>query len=446
VIEPDSPQVRVYFDVTRLLSRGKSTPTGIDRVDLAYVKALASAPGFDLRLMTFDVFGPRLLRPRQAGSLIDAMTRRWQLASSPARVEPAFRRVLEWLQSPAGTMPRALESTAARSIFSDAVQPVYGALQNARDSLLPQRSPTPGRSPTCPAIYLNTSHGQLFRKAVSRWLRDARIGGVFFVHDLIPIEFPEFNRAREPARHTARLETVSAHARQVLVNSEATRSALERYLGERKLHVPPVSVLPLGVEQRFTQAEGLETVKPSIPYFVVLGTIEPRKNHQLLLQLWRRWIETEGPIIPRLVVVGRRGWENETVFNLLDRSPMLSGHVAECSDLSDQQVGALLRGARALLCPSFAEGYSLPVVEALALGTPVIASALPVHREVGGQCAEYLDPLDGGAWLRALKDYAGEPSPRRNERLKRLQDYRPPVWEAHFAQAITLMREAACKS
>lgn len=434
--------VRMYFDATRLLSRGDATPTGIDRVDLAYVKALSEMPNVDLRLVIFDVFGAKLLSRQQADGLIAAKTLQWLSAATAVPGSgPAFKSLVQWLGSPRGTQRPALKVVAPEPSRSRPEESFWAKLKTVRDTLFMER--LRGRPPSVPSVYINTSHGRLYRKTVARWLNATRIGAVFFVHDLIPIDFPEFNRPQEPMRHAARLVTISQYARRVLVNSEATQLSLADYLKGRQRRVPPISVLPLGVESRFTRVEGLAEVQPAVPYFVVLGTIEPRKNHKLLLQAWMDWIASGDAAVPRLVVLGKRGWENREVFKTLDESTALSGHVIECSGLSDAEVGAVLRGARALLCPSLAEGFSLPVVEALALGTPVIASDIPVHREVAGPYAEYVSPFDAPGWLQVMKDYAMENAQRREMKLRQLPDFRPPDWETHLSMAKALLYEAA---
>jgi glycosyltransferase involved in cell wall biosynthesis len=168
------------------------------------------------------------------------------------------------------------------------------------------------------------------------------------------------------------------------------------------------------------------------PYFVAVGTIEPRKNHWLLLQLWRRLIERLGKSAPKLVVIGQRGWECENVVDLLERCGTLRGHVREISDCSDTQLSTYLYHARALLFPSFAEGYGLPLMEALSLGVPAIASRLPVFREIAGDIPEYLDPLDGMGWMAAVEAYTERDSPARAAQLERLQGFVAPTWETHF--------------
>jgi glycosyltransferase involved in cell wall biosynthesis len=86
-----------------------------------------------------------------------------------------------------------------------------------------------------------------------------------------------------------------------------------------------------------------------------------------------------------------------------------------------------------LLLPSFFEGYSLPVVEAITMGVPVICSDIEVHREVGKSVPDFIDPLDGAGWLRAIKDYARPDSAARAAQLQRIQGWRSPCWARHVA-------------
>ena len=90
------------------------------------------------------------------------------------------------------------------------------------------------------------------------------------------------------------------------------------------------------------------------------------------------------------------------VLDMLDRAPAMRAHVTETGPLPQGDLDALMTGAHALLMPSFAEGFGLPVGEALAAGVPVIASDILAHREVGEDAAVYLDPLDGPAWADAI--------------------------------------------
>ena len=225
---------------------------------------------------------------------------------------------------------------------------------------------------------------------------------------------------------------LSALSDAVIVNSAATAAALQPYL-QQAGRSPPVLVAPLGVQPRPVGEDG-PAVEP--PYFVYLSTIEPRKNHLLLLHIWRRLAETLGSAAPRLVLVGRRGWENEMVVDMLERSDAIHPFVSELSEVTDARIGALLQGCRALLFPSFAEGFGLPLAEALMGGVPAVCSDLPALREVGGDVPDYLDPLDGLGWLQAVTDYCREPSARRSAQLGRMPGWRAATWPDHVETAL----------
>ncbi|MFD2134774.1 glycosyltransferase [Novosphingobium resinovorum] len=127
---------------------------------------------------------------------------------------------------------------------------------------------------------------------------------------------------------------------------------------------------------------------------------------------------------------------------MLERCPALSGHVEELGGCPDMRLSSLLRGARALLMPSFAEGYGMPVAEALSVGTPVICSDLSALREVGGAVPDYLDPLDGPGWKAAILDHTLR-GDLHQAQLARLPGWHNPSWPEHMAvvtRAIELLQ------
>ncbi len=93
------------------------------------------------------------------------------------------------------------------------------------------------------------------------------------------------------------------------------------------------------------------------------------------------------------------------MVDLLDRCVALKDHVTELPRCDDHELATWLAHAQALLFPSFIEGFGMPLVEALMLGVPVIASDLPVFREIAGDIPCYLDPIDGPGWRRAVLEY-----------------------------------------
>lgn len=282
----------------------------------------------------------------------------------------------------------------------------------------------------------NTGHSGLEQPRYPALLQTLGVRPLFMVHDLIPLTHPEYCRPAERERHARRMNTALALAAGIITNSEATREELMRYAAQGNRVLPPTEVALL--------APGMRSLDPgerrvAEPYFVMLSTIEPRKNHWLILQIWRRLIECLGAAAPRLVVIGQRGWECENVVDLLERCDVLRGFVTEISDCGDEALVNYLCHSQALLFPSFAEGYGMPLAEALAHGVPVLASNLPVFREIADDIPEYIDPLDGKRWAEVIQAYMSFDSSMRRAQLERILAFRVPTWSDHFERADALL-------
>jgi glycosyltransferase involved in cell wall biosynthesis len=375
--------MNLYADVTRLIRRhvGVIQHTGIDRVNLEYARwvheqggGLCLRRGDEIKQLSRGAWGRLLLGDGQPGN------------------------------SERGRRHRAL--LLLRSL---AFRPA-----------IPEQT-----------TLLVSTHSWLAHEGTWAWLAKRRCRAVVFIHDLIPLQFPEYAHPREKALHGRRLDYTLRHSSGIIVNSSCTRSAVLAHAQAAGLRVPPILVAPLGHNLPERSGVGLpEEVRG--PYFVVLGTIEPRKNHLLLLTLWRELVKRHGAATPQLVIVGRRGWECEQVVDLLERCSAIQPYLVEINDASDEAVVALLAGAQALLMPSYAEGFGMPVQEALALGTPVISSPLPAILEFAEDISDYAEPHDGVRWLELIEDYARPDSPRRAAQLERLPTFQHTTWHEHF--------------
>lgn len=379
----------ITLDITRLLTRIRhATPTGIDRVELAYARALLAIPGREVR---FEAWLPGIGRTGYS--------------------RPALEQLI------AGVSWR----------WSSGVDPGVGAIATAWSGIRSRPRAAPD------GVRLIVSHQHLDRLGRRATRRGERL--CVYLHDAIPAEFPEYARPGGAERHRRRLRNAARFADAILVNSHATARAVAPFLAEAG-RSPALLVAPLGIEPRFVPGGSPDA---AAPYFLCLGTIEPRKNHLLLLQIWRAMADRSPGDTPKLILAGRRGWENENIVDLLDRCPALQGHVVEAGRVGDAELASLIARARAVLMPSFAEGFGLPVAEALAAGVPVIASDIPVLRETGGDVPDYLDPLDGPGWTRAVQDHARADSPMRAAQLARMVGWSAPRWDAHFAQVLAFL-------
>ena len=176
-------------------------------------------------------------------------------------------------------------------------------------------------------------------------------------------------------------------------------TALQPHL-DRAGRAPPVLVAPFGAD---LPARRGRAAPPPIdrPYFVYVSTIEARKNHLLLLNLWRRLgSESRGPGAGagagRPARLGDRK-RRRHARPLPGAARHSSSSTTRCPT---RRWCRCCKGARALLLPSFAEGFGFPVIEALQLGVPALCSDIPALRETGGAVPEFLDPLDGPGWRR----------------------------------------------
>lgn len=396
----------LVLDLSRLIARLlHPAPTGVDRVEMAYARNLMDRAGDRLQFSAIHPGGAYgRLHASDVRAFIDHTVKRWEFGGVYENPTEGYRHAMRWLwrlrprQIPAKTTPRVL------------IQPSPNHLDHPR--------------------------------RIAAKLRREQARYICLVHDLIPVSYPEYARPGGSARHQLRLQTVANQAHGILVNSQATLGAFLQY-GGAEVGGKPVRVAPLGID---LPTPALSPWLPPQPYFVILGTIEPRKNHLLLLLVWRDLCERLGPAnTPSLLIVGRRGWENENVLDMLERCKVLHGAVREMDRLPDQELRSILAGARALLMPSFAEGFGLPIAEALAAGVPVIASDLAAHREAGGDVPDYLDPLDGSAWRQAVLDYADPGHARRRAQIDRMAAWSPTPWDSHIDAVLNLADEvAAC--
>ena len=218
-------------------------------------------------------------------------------------------------------------------------------------------------------------------------------------------------------------------------SDEVAESVEKRMVGTG--HRVPVTVSPLGID---IGGLPLNVEKSDRPYFVVVGTIEPRKNHKLLLDIWERMhSKMDEHRIPELRIIGPRGWRNEEVFERLDNSPMMGRTVFELGALPDKEMKAHLAGATGLLFPSHAEGFGLPPFEATSLGVPSISAPLRSVELYLGDMPIYANPKDMYQWFQAIRELATEDPAAQSKRRAELMGYRLPTWEKHFERVFALI-------
>jgi glycosyltransferase involved in cell wall biosynthesis len=255
------------------------------------------------------------------------------------------------------------------------------------------------------------------------------------VHDLIPVLTPEHLGDKFFMEFYYWLETSIKLCTRFLANSENTAHDLQHFMDEVG-QSKPISVVPLA--QKFTQAivpdysdpslvgrpikshlKEIEDIKldilnlTKIPYVLVVGTMESRKNAWRLGQVWQRLAEDRDIETPRLVFAGKPGWHNTDFDQLINSTHQLGGWVQFVKRPSDAELQFLYKNCLFTAMVSFYEGWGLPIGEGLSFGkTGVVAdnSSLP---EVGGNLVEYCDAQSINSIYAACRRLIEEPARRK---------------------------------
>lgn len=260
-------------------------------------------------------------------------------------------------------------------------------------------------------------------------LKAKGIKPIIMIHDLFPILYPEYSDPAYAEQFEKNIISSINNAIGLICVSQNTQNLLEHYLQSKNISCPPVIASPLApglINQETQQLAPLEG-----PYFVIVSTIVARKNHLLLLHIWRQLSKQLGENTPKLVIIGKRSAECSSTLAMMDHCQLIRPHIIETT-ATDKELRHYLTHATALLFPTFAEGYGLPLIEALSFNVPVLASDLTIFREIANNIPEYLDPIDGKGWLETILEYTQEHSSLRAAQLERLSEFTMPTWFDHF--------------
>ena len=416
----------IAYDLFRLLLGPLAvTPRGIDRVDFHYARFFFETWQGDCVGTLPTPWGVRLYDRRRVVRGLDRLEQLWSetVRSHEDRVLLRIKRRLSG--------KHGLEAQGSRGDGPAVTSPPLRLL-----NLLSVAGFSFGasvvRAVPRSAIYVNVGQVGLLVPRMFTWLQQRPdVKSVFMLHDVIPLERPELVSGAAYRRHRKIVDRTARYASGLISSTIVARDAVLNALSLRGRSAIPVEAVPLPVAPVFLENDGPDQELSDSNYFVICGTIEPRKNHYLLLKVWRDLVGQRGPDAPKLVIVGSPGWGAEPVLQALERCRMLHDRVILAHGLSSPALRRLIAHAKALLMPSFAEGFGLPIIEALAVGTPVIASDLPAHREIAGGLAVYRDPTDGPGWLADVCMFA-DGSDAASEIRGRVAQYQPTTWDAYF--------------
>ncbi|HEX3247197.1 MAG TPA: glycosyltransferase family 1 protein [Chloroflexota bacterium] len=267
---------------------------------------------------------------------------------------------------------------------------------------------------------------------------------VVTVHDLgyrrVPDSHPAASRVYRvwSTRFSARSATL------IIAVSEATKQDLVELEG---ISSDRIRVVHHGVDSTLRPIDDVASVRDArarygLPpqYFLYLGTLQPRKNLERLIQAHRKLLEF-APEAPALVLAGQAGWLAEPILRAARQgasadSVILPGYI----DRDD--LAAILSGAVAFVFPSLYEGFGMPVLEAMACGVPVMTSNVSSLPEVAGEAALLVDPYDEGSMCEALNRLADDADLRADLRRRGIERARGFSWDRAARETLAVLRES----
>lgn len=249
--------------------------------------------------------------------------------------------------------------------------------------------------PFAKSFALRKVRGQIFHSP-NYYLPPGIKNSVATFHDLSVFHWPQFHPAGRVHLMQKELKKTVVRADVLITDSHFTKNELIEYFD---LDAQKIMVAPLACNEHFQPRSEIETQQILNKYqlkwrrfFLYTGTIEPRKNILTLLKAYDRLSVNEKQSFP-LVISGYKGWENETLFKLFDKG-YREGWLKYLGFVPGKDLPILFSAATSFVFPSIYEGFGLPVLEAMASGTPVVCSNATSLPEVVGKAAFMHDPED----------------------------------------------------
>lgn len=398
------------LDITRTVSRiGRGFPTGIDRVERAYIleflERFPTATFICKLTKNYVVISTQVMREFAKSDfgknlnyrigMYDAL--RYKLPKSQRRAR-SFLRSNAFVSFKDGEILHVLKQS-----FPDGFE------------------------------YTNVGHSNLSVHFLSK-LKPAGCTNIrVMIHDTILLDFPQYCREETTKIFSDKMESVMSVADVIVCNSMHTKECVQRHFRNSGKSTS-YTVAHLGVSPEFKKQCKEDG---ALSNFVILGTIEIRKNHSFLLDVWEKFAKIKPySEIPTLHIIGKRGWKNDAFFKRLDASPLYGKKIIEHKFLDDKQLQKTLNSATALLFPSSAEGFGLPAIEALAVGLPVICSDIPVFKELLADSAHILPVNSHDDWVEKIIELS-EITPKFDTDLTQMPNqFKIPTWSAHFCHVL----------
>lgn len=255
---------------------------------------------------------------------------------------------------------------------------------------------------------------------------------VAHIYDIISITHPQYCLQRGVYNFMDYIGAHLQYADRFIVNAQATTVELEKLAAKLQCELPTCTVVPLGADfqgnRHIREADVPSEVVNAAekgPFILMVGTLEPRKNHKLVLEAYEKGLKEMGY---HIIFAGYMGWNMEQFAERLHDHPDFGRGVYHFESLDDNAISYLYRKARFLAFCSYTEGFGLPIIEAIQRGTPVIAADIPVSREVAGEYPVWFAQDNAEEFCERVREY-DQNETRYQACKERLQAYKGHTWD-----------------
>ena len=465
---------RILLDITTL-ARASGHADGIVRT-LRELARFAAAHRTDILFVLYDldIDAPRRLEAKWARGVIDGVVK-IDMSYFPDRFSPKQRfrerlpkplkRLFLWIQRPRRQAYLKLERLRLKggriASFADRMLPKLLNAKYRRELELPDGTlrrllPHDLALDDPPAL----SSDDTLILAGSDWLamyqQLALVQGhdrprtVVLCYDIIPLLFPQFFSEQNAIAFRECFHEVFPHADLVVFTAKQIIADAEDYCAREGLTLKKSGLVYLGAD--FDPVRQPDTQLPSGltagRYALFVSTLEPRKGHRLLFEVWKRLLAAGIPQRHdfKLVFVGRRGWLVDDLIAELEAHDSMGASLLMLSNVDDATLRQLYAQSAFCLYPSLYEGFGLPVIEAFRYGKAVIASNGGALLETVGGFSPSLDPRDEGAWYDMLKAWIEDPAARAGFEAAIRSDFKPRRWSDVAANFYDLIDQELASS
>lgn len=285
-----------------------------------------------------------------------------------------------------------------------------------------------------------------FIDKLEEWHKQNGVRLVQIVHDMGPAIMPHLSNSGNAT------QTFPVYCRRilpicdlVLTVSENSKREAVAWLKERKLRVPPIHFFRLGDDIHI--AKPMPSEDPAYKkaglkgndFILMVGTIELKKNHMLLFYVYHLALE-RGIDLPKMVIVGRRGWMTEVTFELMTKDPLVKDKFVFLLDTSDEELSWIYDRALFSVLPSMYEGWGIPIAESIARGVPCLAGTTSSMPEVAPGFVKHFSSYSTDELLGAMNHWLTQPKELEKAR-KHTKDYKQFTWDESFEQVARHMDE-----